>query len=53
MVMATGAKGILFRSGLAKTGLYLVLYNSALTTDETLMAYDPDLLLPKNEQSWK
>ena len=51
--MAAGAKGILFVSKLAPSGLNLVIYNDILTTDDTLQVYDPTEALPKNQDSWR
>ena len=50
--IAAGAKGILFVSKLAPSGLNLVIYNDMLTTDDTLQVYDPTGALPKNQDSW-
>jgi len=51
--IAAGAKGILFVSKLAPSGLNLVIYNDMLTTDDTLQVYDPTGALPKNQDSWR
>jgi len=51
--IAAGAKGILFVSKLAPSGLNLVIYNDMLTTDDTLQVYDPAGALPKNQDSWR
>jgi len=51
--IAAGAKGILFVSKLAPSGLNLVIYNDILTTDDTLQVYDPTGALPKNQDSWR
>jgi len=50
--LAAGAKGILFASRLAPGGLNLVLYNDALSVDDTLQVHDPAGALPKNQDSW-
>ena len=49
--IAAGAKGILFASKLAPSGLNLVIYNDMLTSDDTLQVYDPTVALPKNQDS--
>ena len=51
--IAAGAKGILFVSKLAPSGLNLVIYNDMLTADDTLQVYDPTGALPKNQDSWR
>ena len=51
--IAAGAKGILFASTLAPSGLNLVIYNDMLTSDDTLQVYDPTGALPKNQDSWR
>ena len=51
--IAAGAKGILFVSKLAPSGLNLVIYNDMLSADDTLQVYDPTGALPKNQDSWR
>ena len=51
--IAAGAKGILFESTLAPSGLNLVIYNDRLTSNDTLQVYDPTGALPKNQDSWR
>ena len=51
--IAAGAKGILFVSKVAPSGLNLVIYNDMLTSDDALQVYDPTGALPKNQDSWR
>lgn len=52
LVLAAGAKGIVFRSVLTE-GANLVVYTDALTDADVIDAYDPNNALPKNQLSWK
>jgi RES domain-containing protein len=52
-VLAAGAKGILFASGLAPGGTNLAIFNDMLSADDTLQVYDPAGALPKNQDSWR
>lgn len=51
-VLAAGAKGILFNSVITGDA-NLVIYTDALTSTDSLDAYDPNNALPKNQQSWE
>jgi RES domain-containing protein len=51
--IAAGAKGILFVSQLAPSGLNLVIYNDMLSADDALQVHDPTGALPKNQASWR
>jgi RES domain-containing protein len=51
--IAAGAKGMLFASKMTPGGTNLVVYNDALTADDTLAVYDPAGALPKNQDSWR
>ncbi len=51
-VLASGGKGILFKSGITG-GTNLVLYNDALVTSDLVIVHDPNYALPKNQESWK
>ena len=52
LVMAAGAKGILFGSRLVPGGINLVLYTGHLNDADILKPYDPGQFLPKNADSW-
>ena len=51
--IAAAAKGIVFASKLAPSGLNLVVYNDLLAADDTLQVHDPTGALPKNQDSWR
>lgn len=51
-VLATGAKGILFKSVIAG-GTNLVLYSDALASTDFIDVHDPNHVLPKNQASWE
>lgn len=53
MVVASGAKGVLFQSSFVENGTNLVLYNDALLAHDSLTVFDPGGELPKNQDSWK
>lgn len=50
-VLAAGCKGILFNS-IISGGTNLVIYNDALTSSNSVIAHDPNRMLPKNQDSW-
>ncbi|MGS0743425.1 RES family NAD+ phosphorylase [Glaciimonas sp. GG7] len=50
-VLAAGGKGIMFQSVITG-GTNLVLYNDALGASDSIIAYDPNQALPKNQTSW-
>lgn len=50
--VASGAKGILFRSRLSPDGVNLVLYVDELASSDRLDVYDPHGSLPRNQSSW-
>jgi RES domain-containing protein len=52
LVIAAGAKGILFPSRLAEGGTNLVLFTQALVTADILDVFDPGGALPKTQASW-
>ncbi len=52
MVLAAGAKGILFKSVL-NGGTNLVLYTDAMADTDSIVVYDPNHALPKNQDSWR
>lgn len=52
MVIAAGAKGILFKSVITN-GTNVVLYNDALTGVDAITVHDPHHALPKNQSSWQ
>lgn len=52
LVVAAGAKGILFESATHPGGTNLVLFNSALESDDALVVHDPASTLPKSAASW-
>jgi RES domain-containing protein len=52
-VLAAGAKGIVFASGLVPGGVNLVLYPDLLTRSDRLEVHDPGGLLPRNQDSWR
>ncbi|SAK93346.1 RES domain protein [Caballeronia temeraria] len=51
-VVASGAKGILFKSRLKPDGTNLVLYTERLDSTDHFDVYDPHNALPKNQSSW-
>lgn len=51
-VLADGGKGILFTSKLTG-GTNLVIYTDYLTPNDSVVPYDPDQALPKNQESWR
>ena len=51
--IATGTKGILFRSQVAPPGLNLVIFTETLDGEDVLEPYDPAGLLPKTQDSWR
>jgi RES domain-containing protein len=51
-VIATGAKGILFRSRLSPEGVNLVLYVDDLAPADRLEVHDPQGSLPRDQSSW-
>jgi RES domain-containing protein len=52
LAIASGAKGILFKSMLHPSGTNLVLFNGALTANDVLRVNDPLGALPKTTASW-
>lgn len=52
MVLAAGAKGILFDSVIAD-GTNLVLYNDTLEATDVVRVYDPNHALPRDQSSWR
>lgn len=52
LVMASGAKGILFKSMLQPSGTNLVLFNRTLSGNDVLRVHDPLGALPKTTASW-
>jgi RES domain-containing protein len=52
LVVAAGAKGILFESATHPGGTNLVLFNSALESGDALVVHDPASTLPKSAASW-
>jgi RES domain-containing protein len=52
LVIASGGRGIMFRSALRATGINLVLYTASLDRDNSVVVYDPTDALPKNPNSW-
>ncbi|WP_114973493.1 RES family NAD+ phosphorylase [Rhodoferax ferrireducens] len=52
MVIAAGAKGILFPSRLAKGGTNLVLFTQMLAVPDVLEVFDPGKALPQTQASW-
>jgi RES domain-containing protein len=51
-VIASGAKGLLFRSSLTASGINLVLYVDQFDEDDRIEVIDPAGMLPKNQESW-
>lgn len=51
--IAAGAKGILFMSIVNPGGRNLVLFTNRLNADDQIQVFDPDGVLPKNQDSWK
>lgn len=51
-VIASGAKGILFPSRLAKGGTNLVLFTQMLAASDKLDVFDPGKALPQTQASW-
>lgn len=52
-VVAAGARGLLFRSLVAPTGVNLVVYPEALGPADEVTVYDPQGSLPKSQDSWR
>ena len=52
MVIAAGAKGILFPSRLSKNGTNLVLFTQMLAATDRLEVFDPGHALPQSQASW-
>jgi len=52
MVIASGAKGLLFSSFIKPGGCNLVLYDDQLAASDVVEVYDPHGDLPKNQDSW-
>jgi len=52
MVIAAGAKGILFPSRLSKGGTNLVLFAQMLSDSDRLDVFDPGKDLPQSQASW-
>lgn len=52
-IMAAGASGVLFQSSLLKGGINLVLFPKTYTSSDSVVVYDPDRSLPKNQDSWR
>lgn len=52
-VIAAGGKGILFQSSVNAGGTNLVLYTDTLASTDSVVAFDPAGVLPKNRDSWK
>lgn len=52
IVVAAGAKGILFRSRLSKSGTNLVLFPQMLSATDRLEVFDPGNTLPQTQASW-
>jgi len=50
-VLATGGKGIMFRSALSD-GANLVLFPDFFTDSDLIRVHDPNFCLPKNQNSW-
>lgn len=51
-MIASGAKGILFPSRLAKGGTNLVLFTQMLAAPDVLEVFDPGQALPQTQASW-
>jgi hypothetical protein len=52
-VLAASGKGTLFASSIRPGGTNLVLYNDELTDTDSVVAHDPNHMLPKNQDSWR
>ncbi len=52
IVLAAGAKGLLFASRRKAGGVNLVVYTQTLTNGDKLQVFDPHQALPKNADSW-
>lgn len=52
LVIASGAKGILFTSSMAKGGTNLVIFNQMLSSQDKLEVFDPGKALPQTQASW-
>lgn len=51
-VLAVGGQGIIFKSVITG-GTNLVVYNDTLGAFDSIVTYDPNEALPKNQSSWK
>jgi hypothetical protein len=51
-VIATGGKGILFKSRLSPDGVNLVIYVDEIDSTDRLEVYDPQRALPRDQSSW-
>lgn len=52
LVIASGAKGILFPSRLSPSGTNLVLFTQTLVAPDSLEVFDPGKTLPQTQASW-
>lgn len=52
LVIASGAKGILFPSRLSPGGTNLVLFTQTLASPDSLEVFDPGKTLPQTQASW-
>ncbi len=52
MVIASGAKGILFPSHLSRGGTNLVIFSQMLSSSDKLEVFDPGKALPQTQASW-
>lgn len=52
LVIASGAKGILFPSRLSKGGTNLVIFSQMLSSSDKLEVFDPGKALPQTQASW-
>lgn len=52
LVIASGAKGILFPSRLAMGGINLVIFSQTLSSSDKLEVFDPGKALPQTQASW-
>lgn len=52
LAIAAGAAGILFPSRLRQGGINLALFTQRLGEKDSLVVYDPDGVLPRDQRSW-
>ncbi|MFC0266607.1 RES family NAD+ phosphorylase [Kushneria aurantia] len=53
MVLASGARGIMFPSMVRPEGINLVLFTDQLIDEDRLSVFDPDHQLPHDSSSWR